>query len=86
MQWIPTPCGELFTNGELLVSPESLIALGSRMNRIAKAGDSLLQILRLDRASLASLEMTTHEFVPCAEHPLRDLILAQMVIHLFCLP
>jgi hypothetical protein len=56
------------------------------MNGIAKAGDSPPQFLRLARANIAGLEMTKREFVPGAEHPLRDLILAQMVIHVFHLP
>jgi hypothetical protein len=73
-------------NGDLLVSPETLLALGSRMNGIAKAGDGPPQFLCFDRANNASLKMTTRVFVPCAEHPLRDLIIAQMVIHLPYLP
>jgi hypothetical protein len=76
----------MFTDGELLLSPITVIMLSSRMNRIAKAGDSAPQFLRCDRASTAGLKMTTDEIVSCAEHPFSDLVLAQMVIHLLYLP
>jgi hypothetical protein len=76
----------MFTDSELLLSPETVVTLGSGMNRIAKARDGALQFLRCDRASTAYLKMTIDEIVSCAEHPLRDLVLAQMVIHLLYLP
>jgi hypothetical protein len=76
----------MFTDGVLLLSPITVITLSSRMNRIAKAGDGAAQLLHRDRASMAGRKMTTDEIVSCAEHPLSDLVLAQMVIHLLYLP
>jgi hypothetical protein len=76
----------MFTDSELLLSPETVVTLGSSMNRIAKAGDGATQFLRCDKASMAGLKMTTDEIVSCAEHPISDLVLAQMVIHLLYLP
>jgi hypothetical protein len=76
----------MFADGDLLLSPITVITVSSRMDRIAKAGDRPPQFLRLDRASIAGLKMTTDQCVSCAEHPFSDLILSQMVIHPFHLP
>jgi hypothetical protein len=76
----------MFTDGELLLSPETVVTLGSGMNRIAKAGDGAPQLLHRDRASTAGRKMTTDEIVFCAERPISDLVLSQMVIHLLYLP